>query len=201
MSSGVAAALAPLRVKYADNVAHPATVTFDEATALDSSHLLIALVGATSSAHPTASGWTSIAAGGATARRATIFARQGNGAANGITFAGVTGSATVTLLAFSGFSSLTPIATGTSAGHNAAIYPLVFSSNPAGNGVAVAVAESGAAGAISAWSNGYTALNTYAAGVRGATAYRKYDGTNADTTVTLTGNAAGGWAIAALPLV
>lgn len=92
------------------------TITFDEGTALDSTYLLVAIVGAdVSSTLTPAAGWTELTSvGGANTGISPIagirvYVRQGNSSINAFQCSGLgTGAASLQLLAFSGYSSLTP---------------------------------------------------------------------------------------------
>jgi hypothetical protein len=196
-------AVTPLRTKTLTGAVlntNP-TVTFDEGTALDSTHLLVAIVSATSNAAPTASGWTAAASGGGTARRVVVFVRQGNGSVNSITVSAGGGSGLITLLAFPGFVSTTPLATGTGAPTNST-FAIALSTTPAaGYGVVLAGLVGSSTGAIGAWSNGYTEILESTSNPRATQAYRDSDGTTAASTVTVTSSTSGGWAVAAFSLV
>lgn len=196
-----ASGLAPTRSKWATGQALSgagSTVTFDEPTALGSTFLLIAAISASSNATPAAAGWTSIATGGATARRTVIYALRGDGSTNSVTVTAGGGTADVSLTAWPGYSSLTPIAIGGGAPTTAS-FPMALASTPAGNGVCIGALKTASPGAIGTWSNGYTELAREA--FFAAAAWRRYDGTNADVTMTVTGNTLGAWVLAALPLI
>lgn len=112
------------------------TISFDEAGALGSSFLLVAICTARATTGTPVitpdSGWTAGAANGSsgsTSGRHNIYSRQGNGSVNGITLSydlALSFSA-VTLMAFEGFVSATPafsLFVGTSGGSGSATFEL-----------------------------------------------------------------------------
>jgi hypothetical protein len=198
------APVAPLRTKVdvGGSLSSGVTVTFDEGTPLSSSHLLVAIVSATSNAVPTTpAGWTLVASGGGTARRVAIFARQANGSVNSVTVTAGGGIAAITLLAFSGYNGLTALASGNGAPASNS-FPVTLSAAPAASrGVVLAGIVASSTGAIGAWSNGWTELVEATSAPRATHAWRVNDGTTAASTVTVTGSTSGGWAAVALPLL
>jgi hypothetical protein len=87
------------------------TATFTETPALDSTYLLVAAVQlGSATAIATPSGWTAIPGGGNNStNQVRLYVKQGDGSTNGISFTVASASATVSLMAYSGFVSLTPI--------------------------------------------------------------------------------------------
>lgn len=87
------------------------TATFAETPALDSTYLLVAVVQlASATAITTPSGWTAIAVGGNNStNQVRMYVKQGNSSANSIAVTVTSAAATLTLMAYSGFASLTPI--------------------------------------------------------------------------------------------
>lgn len=85
------------------------TATFAETTPLDSTHLLVAVIHVNSSTTvATPSGWTAPSGNGAYGTiQVRTFVRQGNGTINSLTVTPASGSATVILMAFKGYSSTT----------------------------------------------------------------------------------------------
>lgn len=91
-----------------------ATATFDETTPLDTSCLLVATVEVSNSTVVSApSGWTTISGGGAngSSSQVRMFVKQGDSSTNSITVTVASSQVTLTLMAFSGFVSLTPLDT------------------------------------------------------------------------------------------
>lgn len=140
-----------------------ATVTFDEGTALDSTHLLVAIVHYTSAGRTlTASGWTTGATGSGESTTAAIYARQGDGSLNSIT---VTASIStqrffITLLAFSGYSSATALNSNSGTFTAVTTASPVPSSTPSGYGVCVTGMRLVAAASDPTWNDGYTLNGT-----------------------------------------
>lgn len=164
----------PLRVKHAQvTLSTGTTVTFDEGTALDSTHLLVALVTTADSGTPatiTASGWTT-STGSGTAygiTRMYYFARQGDGSLNSITVtANESTQINVILMAFRGFYSASSQANGRgennggSGGEGTQFFTISGPSStptfPAGVSL-IAIKGNGVMNATRSMTNGYTLI-------------------------------------------
>jgi hypothetical protein len=156
-------------VRVATGSGSPTTsvsATFSNPTPLDSSHLLVAIIQLSPSVTATATGWTEAAGSGADVGAATatrVFARQGNGSVNSVTFSL---SATdylvgVVLLAFEGFVSTTAlVGNGGTSASTTQTQTLTPSSTPPGFGIAIAVAGLSDTSTSQSWSGGYSAITS-----------------------------------------
>lgn len=175
----------PVRIKSvrASSGSTAQTVTFDEGTALDSTHLLVAVVQWSSNVDVTTpSGWTAAAGSG---RRdpfnyTAVFTRQGDGSVNSFTITGGTGSRrALTLMGFDGFTSASALASqsGLQYPSPATVTP---PSTPAGYGVVVALGGTPNTPSASwtGWTNGFTDAAT---GDYLSVALKTYDSETAET--------------------
>jgi len=205
-AGGMADRLVRVKNYAAPANASSATVTFDEGTALDSTHLLVAIVHYSSAGRTlTASGWTNGPTGSGNGFSGAVFARQGDGSANSITV--TTTIATqrfyVTLLAFSGYSSTTVLDGTSGLFTSVSSGTLSPASTPAGYGVCVAgVALSNAS--IGPAFGGYTINGTaYNNGnVRAGSGRKEYTGPGTYNASPSWGSTTSGlWLHAIYPLV
>lgn len=133
------------------------TISFDEGTPLDSTHLLVLIVGTVGGVSiTTPSGWTA-GAGSVGTASGSIFARQGDGAANGVTVTTAsTSGATLTLLAFQGFVSATPLMSNRTSTAGAGTVTTITSTAWEGDyGIAIGAIESDSPLTGSRWTTGY----------------------------------------------
>lgn len=164
----------PIRVKHGEVTASTGTtVTFDEGAALDSTHLLVALVTTADAGTPatvTASGWTTSTGSGTAygVTRPYFFARQGDGSLNSISV--TTNESTqinVVLMAFRGFYSASSQANGRgennggSGGEGTNFFTISGPSStptfPAGVSL-IAIKANGSMNVTRSMTNGYTLL-------------------------------------------
>jgi hypothetical protein len=159
--SATAGALVRQKVRDTAATASSATLTFDEGTALDSSHLLIAIITCASNwTNP--GGWTQVAAGTYGILQQRILTKQGDGSTNSITVTQTSNTLlNMTLLAYSGYVTTAASATGggtnnTNTGGNVTLAGP--STTPAlAHGVSIlAIAALGNMGVTRVMGNGYT---------------------------------------------
>lgn len=157
-------------------------VTFDEGSAVDSTHTLVAVVEASGSSAPTTpSGWT--LASGSTNYGSTMwlgmFIRQGDGSTNGITvvFGASQTQLSATLFAFEGYVTTaldhTPVASNNAASTSQTVGP--STATTATNTIAIAAVglQSGGGGTWGSFDAGYesipSSLSRLHVGVKAAT--------------------------------
>lgn len=181
------------------------TTTFDEPTALDSSHLLVAVAWVGTSTAATVSGWTAVTGSGANgAVQLRMWVKQGDGSTNSITINKSNVASGIILMAFSGFSTTTPLLSAgqsTSSNTTATITP---ASTPTGYGVAIAVhATPSASGPVLAWTNGYTVYDSEPSAAGFSVSLKEYDSASGSygTTVTWTSAFISRQMFAFIPLV
>lgn len=149
-------------------------VTFDEATPLDNTHLIIAIAITTGNSTLSAYKGNSTSAGDALTQLATrdfgspsvarmrVWGFRGDGTTNQFNFSHLNVRLRFTLLGFRGYSSLTPLATPTTSEVDSVTSATITpGSTPAGNGVALAIL--GGRSEITAfgtWDNGFMSNNT-----------------------------------------
>lgn len=116
------------------------SLSYTEGTALDNTHLLVAVVQvahATAISSVTPSGWTELSGGGANStNQVRIYARQGDGTTNSISITSSSAVGAITLLAFEGYTSLTPLYAAGAAG-TASTSRTVSTGTVSGYGVAI----------------------------------------------------------------
>jgi hypothetical protein len=198
--------VAPLRFKQGEASPGNVTVTFTEPTPLDNTHLLVAIAyqadaGATV---PSASGaWTRVADyPSVSGARITLFVCRGDGATNAITVSAASTFKRLTLLAFSGYSSLTPLLQTHATGGSATSKTITPGSSPAGYGVAIAcLCTSNSSGGFGSWSDGFTIVGTTGSWSRDSTAYKTYGNGVLPTTLTWTTARTSNTLLVVMPLV
>lgn len=152
-----------VRVKtFYSGTGSSATVTFDEGTALNSTNLLVAVVQRSNNDLVTVTGWTELSGGGlSNSSMVRTYVRQGDGSLNSVSMTfGSSGQKSIWLMAFSGYSTLTPLAAN---GAAFASSPASISPSGSPSGVGVALAFFGPATSpitSESWSNGYAATGT-----------------------------------------
>jgi len=137
------------------------TVTFDETTPLDSTHLLVVLFSGNSVPN-TLTGWTLAASASSVSSgsRSYIWARQADGSINSVTISSPT-YIEVVLLAFSGYVSATKLGSGTGTpASGITSLAMSLTTTPAGDGVNLAVQTfgTGGTGAPRSFTNGFEDL-------------------------------------------
>ncbi len=115
------------------------TATYAEGTALDSTHLHVAVVQvASTTGLSTPSGWTMLDGNGNNgSNQVRAYVRQGDGSVNSFSITPASGSATVVLMAFEGFITLTPFYSGGNDGGAATSVGVGFIDSPGDYGVAL----------------------------------------------------------------
>lgn len=124
--------------------------TFDESIPLDSTHLLVATIHlASTTVISTPSGWTEITGGGASgASQTRMYVRQGNSSTNSLSVTIASAAATLTISAFKGFVSLTPLWSMAGAGTSGTSAPATV---PGGHTYGVGIFAVGLSSTTTAW--------------------------------------------------
>lgn len=195
---------APIRVAQVDNVTPGFTLNFTEPTALDNTHLLVAVGSASSTAQTVSGSWSLIGTGNGTVQKLRIWVLRGDGSTNGITFT-AGGNGGVKLMAFSGYNGLTPIFSQLST-YSTSGTRLVPTSgtwtSPGGAGVSIAAFVPNTGGAdTGSWTNGYSPVGAAMGTPPLMVATHAYSGSDPTTQGSPGGSATGSKGIVIMPLI
>lgn len=179
-------------------------VNFAEGAALDNTHLLICALALSSTSAPTTpAGWTALASLAQSSRGIYVYGRQGDSSTNGITVdGGGSVPASIFLMAYEGYSSLTPLHSSTGGSGIGTVDAQAIPDPGLSGGQGVIVTGMSVSGDVTfnPWASPYADVAT--AGVRGSAADVDYTGSGSyGTSISWTPIRTRAYAMVAMPLV